>query len=79
MIVDNENNGNFHPEENFYQLVTVNNQDIFDVEGEIERRFSAYYTEGISVNLASWLWFCCWCMPLMQAVDDVEGRQFGKK
>ena len=53
MIVDNKYNGNFHPEENFHQLVMVDNQDIFDVEGEIKRRFSADYTEGISVTLAS--------------------------
>ena len=48
VIDDNKYNGNFHLEENFHQLVTVDNQDIFDVEGEIERRFSADYT------LASW-------------------------
>ena len=53
MIVDNEDSGNFHLEENFHQLVTVDNQDIFDVEGEIELHFSANYNEGISVNLAS--------------------------
>ena len=41
IIVDNENNGNFDPEENFHQLVTVDNQDIFDVEEEIEQQFSA--------------------------------------
>lgn len=53
MIGDNENNGNFHLEENLHQFVTVDNQDIFDVEEEIERPFSADYTEGISVKLAS--------------------------
>ena len=53
MIVDNKDSGNFHLEENFRQFVTVDNQDIFDVEGEIELHFSANYNEGISVNLAS--------------------------
>ena len=53
MIVDSRDGGNFHLEENFHQLVTVDNQDIFDVEEEIEQHFSANYNEGISVNLAS--------------------------
>ena len=53
MIVDNEDSGNFHLKENFHQLVTVDNQDIFDVEGEIELHFSANYNEVIAVNLAS--------------------------
>ena len=51
-MVDKKYNGNFLLEENFHQLVTVDNQDIFDVKGETERRFSADYTEGIFVNLA---------------------------
>ena len=53
MIVDNKESGNFHLEENFHQFVTIDNQDIFDVEGEIELHFSANYNEGISVNLTS--------------------------
>lgn len=53
-IVDNKYNGNFHPEENFHQFVTINNQEIFNVKGDIEWRFSADYTEGIFVNLAFW-------------------------
>lgn len=47
MIDDKENNDNFH------QLITVNNQDIFDVEGKIELRFSINYIKCISANLAS--------------------------
>ena len=53
MIGDNGNNDDFHLKEYFHQLVTVDNQDIFDVEGEIEPRFSVDYTECISANLAS--------------------------
>ena len=53
MIGDNENNNNFHLEEYFHQLVTVDNQDIFDVKGEIKSRFSVDYTKCISANLAS--------------------------
>ena len=53
MIVDNEDNGNFHLKENFHQFVIVDNQDIFDVKEEIKLHFSANYNEGISVNLAS--------------------------
>ena len=53
IIVDNEDNGNFHLEENFHQLVTVNNQDIFNIKREIELHFSANYNKGIFVNLAS--------------------------
>ena len=53
MIGDNENNDNFYLEEYFHQLVMVDNQDIFDVEGEIKSRFSVDYTKCISVNLAS--------------------------
>ena len=51
IIIDNKANSNFHLEENFHQLVTVD-QDIFDVEGEIELHFSANYNTSISVNLA---------------------------
>lgn len=36
MIVDNENNNNFYLKEKFHQLIIVDNQDIFGVEGEIE-------------------------------------------
>ena len=53
IIVDNEDSGNFHLEKNFHQFVTVDNQDIFDVEEEIKLHFSANYNERISVNLAS--------------------------
>ena len=53
MIVDNKDTGNFHLEENIHLLVTVDNQDIFDVEGEIELHFFANYNEGISVNLVA--------------------------
>lgn len=52
MIGDNENSNKFHLEEYFHQLVTVDNQDIFNVKGEIELRFSVDYTECISANLA---------------------------
>ena len=51
MTIDNEDNDDFHLEENFHFLV-VDNQDIFDAEGEIEPHFFANYNEGISVNLA---------------------------
>ena len=53
MIGNNENNDNFYLKEYFHQLVTVDNQDIFDVKGEIESRFSVDYTKCISANLAS--------------------------
>lgn len=53
IIVDNEDNNNFHLEKNFHQLVMVNNQDIFDVKGEIALYFFANYNKGISINLAS--------------------------
>lgn len=45
MIDDNENNDDFHLKEYFHQLITVDNQDIFHVEGKIETRFSIDYTE----------------------------------
>ena len=53
MIVDNKDNSNFYLEENFHQLVTVDNQNIFDVKGEIKVYFSANYNKDISVHLAS--------------------------
>lgn len=53
MIGDNENNNDFHLKEYLHQLVTVDNQDIFNVEGEIEPRFSVDYTKYIFANLAS--------------------------
>lgn len=51
-IDDNEHNDDFHLGEYFHQLVMVDNQDIFDDKGEIEKHFFAHYTGGISVNLA---------------------------
>lgn len=53
MIDDNENNNNYHLEKYFHQLVTIDNQDIFDVEGEIVPRFFLDYMECISANFAS--------------------------
>lgn len=53
IIVDNKNSSNFHLEENYYQFVMVDNQDIFDVERQIKLHFSANYNKDISVNLVS--------------------------
>lgn len=43
VIDNNKYNDNFHLKENFYQLVIVNNQDIFNIEAKIEWCFSADY------------------------------------
>lgn len=53
MIGNNENNDDFHFKEYFHQLVTVNNQDIFNVEEKIETRFFIDYTKYIIANFAS--------------------------
>lgn len=53
MIGDNKNNNDFHLKKYFHQLVTVNNQDIFNVKREIELCFSVDYLKCISANLAS--------------------------
>lgn len=53
MIGDNEKNNKFYLEKYFYQFVIVNNQDIFDVKGEIELRFFVNYTKCIFANLIS--------------------------
>lgn len=53
IIDDKENNNNFHLKKYFYQLVMINNQDIFNVEEEIKLRFSVDYTKCISINLIS--------------------------
>lgn len=52
IIDNNKYNSNFHLTEYFHQLVIVDNQDIFNIKGKIEQRFSVVYTKGISVNLA---------------------------
>lgn len=57
MIGNNENNDDFHLKEYFYQLLTINNQNIFDVKREIKPYFSVDYTKCISANLASSEWF----------------------
>ena len=51
MIVDNEDNNDFHLQENFHFFV-VDNQGIFGAGEGIEPRFFANYDEGIFVNLA---------------------------
>ena len=51
VIHDNEDNNDFHPQESF-RFLMVNNQGIFYAGEGIAQRFSADYTEGISVNLA---------------------------
>ena len=51
MTVDSKDNDDFHLKRNFHFFV-VDNQDIFDVEGEIEPHFFANYNKGIFVNLA---------------------------
>ena len=40
MTIDSEDNDNFHLERSFH-LFVVDNQDIFDVKGEIEPHFFA--------------------------------------
>lgn len=52
IIGDNKNNNDFQLKKYFYQLVMVNNQDIFDVKGETELYFSVNYTKYISTYLA---------------------------
>lgn len=53
IIDDNENNNDFHFKEYFHQIVTDDNQNIFDIERDNEPHFSVDYTECISANLAS--------------------------
>ena len=52
VILDNEDNDDFRPQENF-RFIVVDNQGIFCVEEGIAQRFSVDYTEDISVNLTS--------------------------
>lgn len=51
MTINSEDNDNFHLEGNFHFFV-IDNQDIFDVKGEIEPNFFTNYNKGIFVNLA---------------------------
>lgn len=53
MISENENNNDFQLEKYFYQLVIINNQDIFNVKGKAEPCFFVNYTKYIFANLAS--------------------------
>ena len=51
MIFHNKDNGNFYFEDNIHLLVTVTNQDIFNVEREIGLYFFANYNKSIFINL----------------------------
>lgn len=53
VILDNEDNDDFHLLENFCFL-RVDNQGIFFAKEEIVQRFFANYTDRISINLAFW-------------------------
>lgn len=52
MIIDNKNNSNFHLKNFFYQLIIVDNQNIFNIKGKIKLHFFWNYNKGISINLA---------------------------
>ena len=52
VILDDEDNDDFHPRENLRFLV-VDNQGIFCAEEKIAQHFFADYTEDISLNLTS--------------------------
>lgn len=53
MIGDNENKDDFHVEKYFHQLVTVDNQDMFNVKEKIKPHFFIDFTKCIFANLVS--------------------------
>lgn len=53
VILDNEDNDDFHPQKNF-RLLVIDNQGISFVEEGIAQGFSVNYFEYIFVKLASW-------------------------
>lgn len=52
IIVDNKNKNDFYFKKYFYQLIIVDNQNIFNSKREIELYFFINYIKYISVNLA---------------------------
>lgn len=51
IIVDNIDSDNLYLKEGFYQLVMVNNYDIFNIKKKIKLHFFKNYNGRIFVNL----------------------------